>query len=171
METGNLKAALKYQKLGIFVLPFEDKHPRVKWKKRKDRPPDPAELREWWYKWPDAKVGMLCGKYSGIDVVDLDGPKAIERFTVEYGMPETVIVEEPVMAEPVVTVTEAEDYTVQSGDTLEKISKRFFGKASLWTEIYEANRDKLSAPSKIYPGQVILIPSIELMEGTVSEVK
>ena len=48
--------------------------------------------------------------------------------------------------------------TVQSGDSLSKIAKREFGDANQWKEIFEANRDKISDPDLIYPGQVLIIP-------------
>ena len=49
-------------------------------------------------------------------------------------------------------------YTVQSGDTLSAISKRFLGNANDYMEIFNANRDQLSDPDKIKPGQVLKIP-------------
>ena len=49
-------------------------------------------------------------------------------------------------------------YTVQKGDTLSKISKQYYGDASKYQRIFEANRDKLSDPDKIQPGQVLKIP-------------
>jgi len=51
-----------------------------------------------------------------------------------------------------------EKYTVQEGDTLQKISKKFYGTAKKWAKIYEANRSILRGPDKVYPGQVIDIP-------------
>jgi LysM repeat protein len=57
-----------------------------------------------------------------------------------------------------------EKYTVAKGDTLQKISKKFYGKTNKWTRIYEANKDKLKSPNKIYPGQVIGIPVDSLKE-------
>ena len=50
-------------------------------------------------------------------------------------------------------------YTVQKGDTLSKISKQFYGDANNYRRIYDANRDQLSDPDKIQPGQVLRIPS------------
>lgn len=47
-------------------------------------------------------------------------------------------------------------YTVQSGDSLSKIGQRY---GVGWQKIYEANRDKLDDPDKIYPGQELVIPS------------
>ncbi len=49
-------------------------------------------------------------------------------------------------------------YTVAPGDSLSKIAKEFYGKASRWPEIFEANRDQLSNPDLIKPGQVLKIP-------------
>jgi LysM repeat protein len=49
-------------------------------------------------------------------------------------------------------------YTVQAGDTLSAIAKRLLGNANAYMEIYNANRDQLSDPDKIKPGQVLKIP-------------
>ena len=49
-------------------------------------------------------------------------------------------------------------YTVQSGDTLSSIAKRLLGNASDYMEIFNANRDQLSDPDTIKPGQVLKIP-------------
>ncbi|MGI8561436.1 MAG: LysM peptidoglycan-binding domain-containing protein [Luteimonas sp.] len=52
-------------------------------------------------------------------------------------------------------------YTVQKGDTLSHIAQHHYGKASGWTRIYEANRDQLDDPDRIYPGQVLKIPAAD----------
>jgi LysM repeat protein len=52
----------------------------------------------------------------------------------------------------------AETYTVQSGDTLSGIAKKFLGNANAYMEIFNANKDQLSDPDKIKPGQVLKIP-------------
>jgi nucleoid-associated protein YgaU len=49
-------------------------------------------------------------------------------------------------------------YTVQKGDTLSKISKQYYGDPNKYNRIFEANRDQLSDPDKIRPGQVLKIP-------------
>lgn len=49
-------------------------------------------------------------------------------------------------------------YTVQSGDTLSGIAKRFFGSPNDYMSIFNANRDQLTDPDKIKPGQVLKIP-------------
>ena len=50
-------------------------------------------------------------------------------------------------------------YTVKSGDTLSEIAKRELGSANKYMDIYNANRDQLSDPDKIKPGQVLKIPA------------
>lgn len=50
-------------------------------------------------------------------------------------------------------------YTVVRGDSLSKISKHFYGNANRWREIFDANRDKISDPDLIQPGQVLKIPA------------
>jgi nucleoid-associated protein YgaU len=49
-------------------------------------------------------------------------------------------------------------YVVQSGDTLSKIAQKYYGDASLYTKIFQANRDQLSDPNRISPGQKLRIP-------------
>ena len=53
----------------------------------------------------------------------------------------------------------SETYTVKSGDSLSKISKQYYGDASQYMRIFEANRDKLDDPNKIQPGQELVIPN------------
>ena len=49
-------------------------------------------------------------------------------------------------------------YVVQAGDTLSKIAQRYYGDATLYTKIFEANRDVLKDPNRIAPGQKLRIP-------------
>jgi nucleoid-associated protein YgaU len=49
-------------------------------------------------------------------------------------------------------------YTVQAGDTLGSIAKRLLGNANDYMEIFNANRDQLTNPDMIKPGQVLKIP-------------
>ena len=54
--------------------------------------------------------------------------------------------------------TSARTYTVKAGDTLSRIAKEHLGDANAYMKIFEANRDQLSDPDKIKPGQVLKIP-------------
>lgn len=58
---------------------------------------------------------------------------------------------------------EPQFYEVKSGDNLSKIAKEFYGDASKYPVIFEANKPMLSHPDKIYPGQNLRIPRQEKM--------
>lgn len=49
-------------------------------------------------------------------------------------------------------------YTIVAGDSLSKIAKREYGNANDWPKIFEANKDTIKDPNKIFPGQKIKIP-------------
>lgn len=52
-------------------------------------------------------------------------------------------------------------YTVQGGDSLGGIARRFYGDASFYITIFEANRQILSSPDQIRAGQRLVIPAAE----------
>ena len=49
-------------------------------------------------------------------------------------------------------------YTVKAGDTLSGIAKKHLGDGNAYMKIFEANRDQLTDPDKIKPGQVLKMP-------------
>jgi nucleoid-associated protein YgaU len=61
-------------------------------------------------------------------------------------------------ASPTANNPYTQTYVVQSGDTLSKIAQKYYGDATLYTKIFQANRDVLSDPNKISPGQKLRIP-------------
>jgi nucleoid-associated protein YgaU len=80
------------------------------------------------------KIALAVGNIGGIDTVD-------NRLEVEHTEPE------------------AQFHTVVRGDTLGAIAKTYYGKASKYPVIFEANKPMLTDPDKIYPGQVLRIPA------------
>ena len=81
---------------------------------------------------------LIAGDVKGVEKVVADGlafpePVEEEKEKVEY-------------------------YEIVSGDTLGGIAKRFYGNASGYTRIHEANKEMIPDPNKIYPGQKIKIP-------------
>ena len=52
----------------------------------------------------------------------------------------------------------AKTYTVKAGDTLSQIAKEHLGSAGSYMKIFELNKDQLSDPDKIKPGQVLRLP-------------
>lgn len=49
-------------------------------------------------------------------------------------------------------------HEVVKGDTLSKIAQQYYGDASLYTQIFEANKDTLKDPNLIRVGQKLRIP-------------
>jgi len=82
------------------------------------------------------KAILVVGNSNGIATVD-------DKMTVENKEPE------------------AQFHTVVSGDTLGKIAKKFYGDPMKYPVIFEANKPMLEHPDKIYPGQVLRIPTMD----------
>ena len=108
--------------------------------------------------------------------VELHSPIKFERMpkktkTAEYTEDKTIcgnrgyITESPTpeIAEPTSAPGVSKAF-IQKGDTLQKISQKFYGTTKRWNKIFQANKDKLKAPNKIYPGQVIDVPVEPLKE-------
>jgi nucleoid-associated protein YgaU len=64
----------------------------------------------------------------------------------------------PAAASGATAPTAANTYTVQAGDTLSKIAKEHLGNSGSYMKIFELNKDQLSDPDKIKPGQVLRLP-------------
>jgi len=82
------------------------------------------------------KIILALGNVSGVAKVD-------DRLIVKKKSPEAVF------------------YTVQKGDTLGKIAKAHYGKASMYKDIFNANKPMLKSANLIYPGQVLRIPNVK----------
>jgi nucleoid-associated protein YgaU len=54
--------------------------------------------------------------------------------------------------------TSGKTYTVKAGDTLSKIAREHLGDANAYMKIFNANKDQLTDPDKIRPGQVLKLP-------------
>jgi len=70
-----------------------------------------------------------------------------------------VVADIQVTSGPAPAAAAAKTYTVKAGDTLSAIAKAQLGSANDYMKIFEANRDQLSDPDKIKPGQVLKIPA------------
>jgi nucleoid-associated protein YgaU len=69
-----------------------------------------------------------------------------------------IVADIKVVAPPPGAAAAAKTYTVQAGDTLSAIAKKQLGDANAYLKIFEANKDQLSDPNKIKPGQVLRLP-------------
>ena len=91
------------------------------------------------------KAILLSGNVKGVESVDAD----------------ELTVAAPQGEGGVATVKEPTFYTIEKGDTLSKIAKAKYGRAEKWQALFEANREVIEDPDKIYPGQTIRIPDLE----------
>lgn len=80
------------------------------------------------------KAVLMAGNVEGVTEVNVDAMDAPEP-------------------EP-----EVEYYTIVSGDSLSKIAKAYYGNAMDYPKLFEANREVITDPDLIYPGQKIRIP-------------
>jgi len=82
------------------------------------------------------------------------------RTRVTQQEPEPIIIRrfEPDRSEETISEGTGKEYVVEKGDTLQKISKKFYDSYSKWNKIYEANKDIIPNPNKIKPGLTIRIP-------------
>lgn len=88
------------------------------------------------------KALLVVGNSQGISSVDIDQLKITDTTSVKA----------------------SRFYEVKSGDTLWKIAEEVYGKGQGHknTIIFDANKPMLKSPDKIYPGQVLRIPEINL---------
>jgi len=71
--------ALKYSELGWGPIPLRprDKKPLLdSWKPHQEIKPSPDEISKWWDENPEANIGLITGRPSGIVAIDIDGQKA-----------------------------------------------------------------------------------------------
>lgn len=80
------QAALELASAGWSVFPVQErgKQPLVRW--REESTSDTGKVSEWWDRWPDANIGIDCGK-SQLVVVDYDGvePPQVDTLQVTTG--------------------------------------------------------------------------------------
>ncbi len=91
----NKTYALEYLKRGWAVIPIKpgSKLPSIaSWKVYQDRLPTVNEINKWWTDEPDANIALICGKISGIIVVDVDAKgKTISEITKGVNLPITLV--------------------------------------------------------------------------------
>jgi nucleoid-associated protein YgaU len=79
------------------------------------------------------KAVLLAGNVKGVEQVMAVTVKAADEPKVEF-------------------------YEIKSGDSLSAIAKKFYGDATQYPRLFEANREVIKDPDKIYPGQKIRVP-------------
>jgi len=69
-----------------------------------------------------------------------------------------IVADIKVVAPPAAAAAAAKTYTVKAGDTLSAIAKAQLGDANAYMKIFNVNKDQLTDPNKIKPGQVLKLP-------------
>lgn len=95
-------------------------------------------------------VVSLSGKASSAEALE----KAVLMAGNVRGVSE--VKAEGVSAPP--TTIKTEYYEIVAGDTLSAIAQKYYGKASAYMKIFEANKEVIKDPNKIFVGQKIRIP-------------
>ena len=93
------------------------------------------------------KIAVALGNVKGVSRVD-DQTGVVRS---NNDQPTVAPTEQPNM--------QTQFHTVEKGDTLSAIAQKVYGDAQLYGVIFEANKPMLKDPNKIYPGQVLRIPS------------
>jgi LysM repeat protein len=98
--------------------------------------------------------------WNRIKAIDPTYSDLIADFSINSSLPQPQTQQQPTMAAGAQAGggESVRSYTVQAGDTLSKISQKFYGNANRYMEIFEANRDQLKNPDQIRPGQELKIP-------------
>jgi len=111
----------------------------------------------------DGKVVTLEGQAASLDAKGramlefnkmVKTENTINRIQVQGAAPSTL------PGPGAAPAAEVQVYKGKPGDTLGHIAQRVYGKASLYTKIFEANRDILSDPNLIKAGQKLKIPKL-----------
>lgn len=90
-----LTVALQYAELdGFSVMPVgKDKRPLLaSWKEFQTRKATEEEIKKWWQQFPNANIGIITGKISGITVIDIDSYKNINSSDSVSDLPATYTV-------------------------------------------------------------------------------
>lgn len=102
-----------------------------------------------------ALAALPAGAPLSSPVASAPEPEVRRALPLSAGVPESA--RAAAVAAPETAV--AQSYTVVGGDTLSKISRKYYGNSADWQKIAEANKATLPDPAKLKPGMVLTIPS------------
>lgn len=101
----------------------------------------------------DDGVVTLCGECEKASTREL----AILMAGNVEGVKE--VIADDLKAPPPPPEIKVEYYVIERGDTLSAIAKKYYGDPMEYKALFEANREVIEDPDKIYPGQKIRIPT------------
>lgn len=109
-----------------------------------------------WAIWQYSSNGTIDGIAARVDLNLFSGDVAQFR---KYGVKSESGPVQPQPAPapaPQPAPVQTPEYTVQSGDTLSGIAARY---NMSWQALYEINKDRVSSPNRIFPGQKLRVPA------------
>ncbi|CAB4155557.1 Acm Lyzozyme M1 (1,4-beta-N-acetylmuramidase) [uncultured Caudovirales phage] len=108
---------------------------------------------EWpmWAVWQYSSTGSIPGISGRVDLDLFQG--TVDQFK-QYGQGRTVTLPAPTVGSKVVFASGSVEYSVAPGESLSVIAAKF-GKS--WQELWALNRDRVSQPDKIFPGQKLRV--------------
>lgn len=86
-----MSQALRYTQAGLSIVPLRpgEKRPLIPWREFQHRRPSGTELARWGAAWPDAGIGIVCGRVSSLVVLDEDprhgGDASLARYVLPRG--------------------------------------------------------------------------------------
>ncbi|MGZ8218313.1 peptidoglycan-binding protein LysM [Methylomagnum sp.] len=100
------------------------------------------------------KAILMAGNIRGVEKVVSE----IQVTEPTDTAPKALSPEEATATETVPATSDVDYYTIASGDTLSALAKRFYGDSGQYPRLFEANREVIKDPDKIFVGQKIRIP-------------
>ncbi len=97
------------------------------------------------------KAVLMVGNIAGVKDVSVGKLKLTQEA-------QDAMEEEIQETQAAVEAAQVDYYTIEKGDSLSKIAKQFYGDPMKYKELFEANREVIEDPDKIFPGQKIRIP-------------
>ena len=104
------------------------------------------------------KAILLAGNIEGVERVDATGISVIPSVTPEQRERLAATTAAGAAARPTPEAP-TRVYVVEKGDTLYGIAGKFYGNGMKYPQLFEANREVIQDPDRIYPGQSIRIPA------------
>jgi len=151
-----------FQKEGVSELP--EKKPEVSQKeeaKKEEKSPGVHKVERGENLWKIAEKYYQSG-YNWVDIAKENNLKNPNILLVgqELKIPDVPARKLTITRLPQtgITTIQGDHYTVQKGDSLSKIAGAAYGDIFSWPKIWAANRDKISNPNLIFPGQTLKIP-------------
>ena len=79
-QFSTLKASMRYRGMGLSIIPLwpKSKKPLLKWERYQKAQPTKDELFNWFANGEANNIGIVTGAVSGIVVLDVDDPKAVQ---------------------------------------------------------------------------------------------